>query len=134
MKFKIQFRVGAIGLIVEDEAESTTDFFKKVTFYHSLPETCGNCGSSSIAFDHRIAQGFQFYEIKCRACKHALRFGQYKEGAELFAKTWVEKPAHDPAADGSRGWPIAPPKADDRDVKRSADTGEPIHGFGPRRD
>ena len=62
MKFKIQFRVGGSGLSVEDEAESTTDFFKKITFYHSLPQICGNCGGTSIVFDHRIAQGFQFYD------------------------------------------------------------------------
>ncbi len=111
MKFKIQFRVGGSGLIVEDEADSTTDFFKKVTFYHSLPQICGNCGGTSIVFDHRIAQGFQFYEIKCRDCNHALRFGQYKKGAELFAKTWVEKPAHEATA--------------------AAD--ETVRGFGPRR-
>lgn len=112
MKFKIQFRVGGSGIIVEDDAESTPDFFKKVTFYTSLPETCGHCGSAAIVFDHRIAQGFQFYEIKCRECNHALRFGQYKDGAELFAKTWVEKPAPEPAA---------------------ALNGETDRGFGPRR-
>ncbi len=110
MKFRMRFRVGGAGLEVEDEAESTTEFFKKVTFYHSLPETCGRCGGSAIGFDHRIAQGFQFYEIKCRDCNHALRFGQYRENAELFAKTWVEKPAAD-----------------------HADTEESVRGLGPRR-
>lgn len=110
MKFKIQFRVGACGLMVEDEAESTPEFFKKVTFYHSLPETCGNCGGRNIVFDHRIARGYQFYEIKCRGCRHVLRFGQYKEGSELFAKSWAEKPAAEPA-----------------------ETEETVRGFGPRR-
>jgi len=95
MKFRMRFRVGGSGLEVEDEAESTTEFFKKVTFYHSLPETCGNCGKGRIVFDHRIAQGYQFYEIKCRDCNHVLRFGQYKEDAELFAKSWVEKPSQE---------------------------------------
>ena len=91
MKFQIQFRVGKTQLTLTDEAADTKDFFRKAAFVHSLPENCGVCGSDDIVFDHRTAQGFEFFEVKCNNpdCKHVLRFGQYKESGELFAKQWV---------------------------------------------
>lgn len=47
---------------------------------------CGACGSGDIVPEHRVAKGYHFYSMKCRACHKKLRFGQKKEDGSLFPK------------------------------------------------
>jgi hypothetical protein len=47
---------------------------------------CGNCQSEDISPVHRKAKGYDFYEWKCGACHHSLRFGLTKEDHVLFPK------------------------------------------------
>lgn len=62
---------------------------------------CGNCGSRDLAFCHRQPQGFDYYSVKCKDCKHELKFGQQKEGGKLFPKGW--EPPYYADDDGSGG-------------------------------
>lgn len=47
---------------------------------------CGQCGSKTISLEHRNAQGFDFYGMRCHSCGGTLSFGQHKEGDTLFVK------------------------------------------------
>lgn len=101
MKFKIQLKIGRHNFVIEDEAETMTDFVRKNSFYQSLPDHCGACGAEDIVLNHRIAQGFNFHEIACQnpTCLKVQRMGAYKDlKGELFVKkAWVEKQVTDTA-------------------------------------
>ena len=60
---------------------------------------CGNCASPDLAFKYTTPQGYEYYSIQCRGCRHELKFGQRKEDHTLFAKGW-EAPYERGESDG----------------------------------
>ena len=54
--------------------------------------TCGACGSTHVALERRVSQGYTFYAAKCLEpdCGAKLEFGQRKDesGGGLYTKRW----------------------------------------------
>lgn len=73
---------------IEDDIPDAKTAFETVAEVQELfdENACGACGSTDIRCDVRTAQGFRFYNLKCRACPARLDFGQHQEGGTLFAK------------------------------------------------
>ena len=73
---------------LEAEVETVKDMFRVIgDFSTVLSETnCGSCNSERIVMGHRIAKGYDFYELECADCHCRLSFGQHKEGETLFPK------------------------------------------------
>ncbi len=51
-------------------------------------DQCGNCSSSNLKLDHRQPQGYDYYSVVCKDCRHEFKFGQVKESGQLFQKGW----------------------------------------------
>lgn len=67
---------------------------------------CGNCASPDLEYKYTTPQGYEYYSIRCRGCRHELKFGQRKEDHTLFAKGWeapYEKPEGDTDTNQDRG-------------------------------
>lgn len=64
------------------------DAFKVLSSFAVLGNnSCGKCKSTNVHPDHRVAQGIDFYEMRCVDCGARLSFGQHKVGGTLFPKT-----------------------------------------------
>lgn len=88
MKFTFTVNLGNTPITFEDTADTNIDFVEKASFYMDLPTTCGLCNSGNLKVQHRVAQDFDFYSVKCTDCGGELKFGQAKEGRRLFPKNW----------------------------------------------
>ena len=88
MKFTFTVNLGNTPITFEDTADTNIDFVEKASFYMDLPTTCGLCNSGNLKVQHRVAQDFDFYSVKCADCGAELKFGQAKEGRRLFPKAW----------------------------------------------
>lgn len=88
MKFTFTVNLGNTPVTFEDTADTNIDFVEKASFYMDLPTSCGLCNSKNLKVQHRVAQDFDFYSVKCSDCGAELKFGQTKEGRRLFPKAW----------------------------------------------
>lgn len=75
----------------EAEADSPKALWKKLSLVQGIFDVagaCGICGKGDIRYNHRVAKGFDFYELVCSEpqCGGRLSMGQNKEGGGLFAK------------------------------------------------
>ena len=104
MKFTFNVNLGGTTITFEDTADNNVDFIEKSSFYMELPTECGMCQSTNLKVQHRVAQEFDFYSIKCKDCGGELKFGQAKEGRRLFPKNW------NPAYDSNTAQPEAAPE------------------------
>ncbi len=64
---------------------------------------CGQCGSKNIGLEHRKAQDYDFYGMKCHSCGGRLNFGQSKDGKNLFVKRDAGKHGWEPRYTKSEG-------------------------------
>ncbi len=83
----------------EAEADSPKALWKKLSLVQGIfdaASACGVCGKTDIRYNHRVAKGFDFYELVCSdpQCNARLSFGQNKEGGGLFAKRKDESGNH----------------------------------------
>jgi hypothetical protein len=88
---KLKYQVSekfAIEHTVED-SKGAFQFLSECGTMFGVTE-CGNCGSSNLEHVYRTPQGYEYYSIKCKDCKHELKFGMQKEGGSLFPKGWTE--------------------------------------------
>ena len=86
MSMRIRYQVGKAWLDVE--AESVKEALKDISeFSEIFGETvCAACGRDNAQPRHRVAKGYDFYEVACLSCGAVLSFGQAKEGGRLFPK------------------------------------------------
>lgn len=90
MKIRFTKQVGAMTFEIEEEAATQADIFDVVEFWSSLPDK-GPSGETDLRFAHRVAQGFDFYEITSDSGGKRFCFGQRKEGkGVLFPKGWED--------------------------------------------
>jgi hypothetical protein len=95
-------------ITIEAEVPDAKNAFETVAEVQELfdEQTCGACQSTDIRCDVRTAQGFRFFQLKCRACSARLDFGQHQEGGTLFAKRRNE----DGSAKPHNGWYVYQPE------------------------
>ncbi len=101
MSAKVRIMVGKAW--VEVDAASPKEAIKAISPYYEIfgERTCGCCGSEDIGVNHRTAQSYDYYSVKCYACGASLGFGQHQEGGTLFPKRKTEDGEWDTAR---RGW------------------------------
>lgn len=78
-KGKLGFEAGSINEAFQFLAQSETVFGV---------DSCGNCESTNLALAYKTPGEFEYYSIKCKDCRHELKFGQTKDGKKLFPKGW----------------------------------------------
>jgi hypothetical protein len=87
---KYSVKVGRTAVHIE--AEGFKKLFLLSGFLAAIPNKCGNCGSDDIVLNGTKNQGYEFYGVLCRECKHEFKAGQRKEDGGLFWKPddgWV---------------------------------------------
>lgn len=86
MSVRVRYPVGRAWLDVE--AVSVKEAIKELSeFVEVLGEAkCGLCESDWVQPRHRLARGYDFYEMACLSCGARLSFGQTREGGRLFPK------------------------------------------------
>lgn len=83
----------------EAEADKVKELWKKLALVQSIfdaASACGVCGKQEIRYNHRVARGFDYFELVCcdPECNARLSFGQHKEGGTLFPKRKDENGNH----------------------------------------
>jgi len=86
---QVEIKINA-STIIKVDGDSTRDLVERVAHLQEIfcYDKCGVCGNP-VHFVHRVAQGFHFYEVRCRdsrRCGAALKLGQPKQTPDwLFA-------------------------------------------------
>jgi len=106
-------------LWLEVEANSVTEAIEIISGYATVFSItkCGKCGSERVRPEHRVASGYNFYNIRCDECGAQFDFGQHKEGGTLFPKRdkgWYVYQG------GSEGGPAAPTEDGNRAFSEAA--------------
>lgn len=100
---KIKFRCSD-ELTLETEVSTIADAVKWLAQFKVLAgdRACGNCKSENIRWDHRVAQGYDFYSQRCNDCNAQLDFSPRKNesGGGMFIKR-VDKDRNEI---GNNGW------------------------------
>lgn len=84
MSVTIKNRIG--GQIIECSAPTLLEAIALASPLSEMPERCGLCNSENLALNHRTAQGYHFYGLRCRSCGGEFACGQRRDGGELFPK------------------------------------------------
>ena len=86
MSVRVSMVMGSAKVEVEapDAKEAVKELSSYIDFFGE--STCGLCQSTDVVPRHRVAQGYDFYEMVCRACGAKLSFGQTREDNKLFPK------------------------------------------------
>lgn len=89
MQVQFKLTIGENEFTLVDTVESHTDFFKKMSFYSTLPKVGPN-GETDLVIQHRVAQKqYDYYSIISQKAGMEFRFGQAKDAkGTLFAKGW----------------------------------------------
>ena len=90
------------SLSVEVEGTSQKAIFKGIAKLQEIfdPEACGDCGDNETRFRVRTVESNDYYEKVCNKCRAVLKFGQTKEGNNLFPK----RKNADGEWEDNRGW------------------------------
>lgn len=102
MQVQFKLTVGKNEFTLIENVESHTDFFKKMSFYSTLPKVGPN-GEEDLIIQHRVAQKqYDYYSIVSPSAKMEFKFGQSKDAkGTLFAKGWEPMYQGDSAEDGA---------------------------------
>lgn len=86
MSAKVRYPIGRAW--IEVDAVSVKESIKALSEYAEVfgQTHCGLCQSDQVWPVHRVAKGYDFFEMKCAACGASLSFGQTREGERLFPK------------------------------------------------
>jgi hypothetical protein len=108
---------------IEAEVPDAKTAFETVAEVQELfdEKACGACQSNDIRCDVRTAQGFRFYQLKCRGCSARLDFGQHQEGGTLFAKRRNDDGSMKP----DNGWYVYQPEGS----RSTSPTPPPVNPF-----
>lgn len=101
MQVQFELTVGKNKFTLIENVDSHADFFKKMSFYSTLPKVGPN-GEEDLIIQHRVAQKqYDYYSIVSPSAKMEFKFGQVKEGkGNLFAKGWEPLYQGDSAEEG----------------------------------
>ncbi len=105
-------------LLFELEASSGKDLFQQVAEIQEIFEAetkCGACESEDIRYGYREVDTYKYYELHCRNCDAQFKFGQKKQGGQLFPKRRSE----DGGALPNGGWSKYQPNANDESARPS---------------
>jgi hypothetical protein len=86
---KVRYTSANGQLVFDVEAETAKQLFSQLGSIQDIFEAeteCGCCHSSDIRFSFRVIDKFAFYELACRKCGAQFKFGQRKDGDDLFPK------------------------------------------------
>jgi len=101
MELKIVTPKFEIRMPLEDEL----DFFKKYSFFATMPRNCGNCGSDEVAPMFKVMQQkYDYYSLECCKCHYEFKYGVRKTGG-LFPKAVVWVPPYARESGGSNTRP-----------------------------
>ena len=112
MSARVKAMIGST--VVEVEGTGVKEIIEALTpFYDVFGEReCGKCGSQELAVNHRKAQSYDYYSLKCLACGCQLDFGQHQEGGTLFPKRKLPSGEYDSQQKGWYFWKDRQPVVD----------------------
>lgn len=89
MKVQFELEIGKNKFTLIEDVETNADFFKKLSFYSTLPKVGPN-GEDDLVIQYRVAQKqYEYYSIVSQKAGQEFKFGQSKEAkGSLFAKGW----------------------------------------------
>ena len=89
MKVQFELEIGKNKFTLIEDVETNAEFFKKLSFYSTLPKVGPN-GEDDLVIQYRIAQKqYEYYSIVSQKAQMEFKFGQSKESkGQLFAKGW----------------------------------------------
>lgn len=101
---KAHYRTKSGRIVFEVQSDTAKGIFQSIAEVQEVfeaDERCGCCDSDWLNFRVRhTSDKSDYYEMVCRDCGAALRFGQHKSGGTLFVKRFDEQ--HMPLP--NRGW------------------------------
>lgn len=88
MQVKYDLRIGEDTITIIDDVKNHSDFFKKLSFYQSLPKVGPN-GETDLKLVYRNPKGYEYYSIVSEKAGMELKFGQLTDPkGDLFIKDW----------------------------------------------
>ena len=89
---KVTYKVGE-DCVLEVEVKDSKQAFQFMSVCDTVfgVKECGNCGCRDLSRRYkRTPEGYEYYSIECQNedCKYEYKFGQAKEGGQLFPKGW----------------------------------------------
>lgn len=101
MKVQFELAVGENKFTLIEDVETHSDFFKKLSFYATLPKVGPN-GETDLVLTYRVAQKqYEYYSIVSQKAGMEYKFGQSKDSkGSLFAKGWEPLYQADSQEDG----------------------------------
>lgn len=89
---------------IEVDASTVKEAFKGLQPFQEVfsDKACGKCGSPEIVTDHRKDKkdGFDYFSMKCTACRAQLDYGQHKIGETLYPKRKLPSGEYDSSFHG----------------------------------
>lgn len=93
---------------LEIDCDTPADAVKEMSLYQEIlsEEKCGrmDCGSTEVRFEHRLAQGYDFYGMTCMKCRARIDLGQIKEGDGMWFKRKLPNGEYDKDHNGWYMW------------------------------
>lgn len=93
MSMEVTYKPSA-KLLIKFEVKDIKELFQELSPVQEVLEenaVCGKCGATDIRYIHRVAEKFDFYELKCQKCRAKLSLGQNSEG-NLFPRKYHQDP------------------------------------------
>lgn len=89
MKVQFELVIGENKFTLIEDVENNTEFFKKLSFYSTLPKVGPN-GETDLQLRYRVAQKqYEYYSIVSEKAGMEFKFGQPKDAkGVLFPKGW----------------------------------------------
>lgn len=109
---EVQLRGMGGRVICKVEGGTVKETFKNLALMSDAFDAdtnCGMCSSPHIRFNFRVAQEYEFYELKCNECGARLSFGQIK--GDGGGRLWAKRKDDDGNALEHRGWSKYEPDA-----------------------
>ncbi len=92
MQFQFKLKIGQTEFTFGETATTQTEFFKKVSFYTSLPQVGPNGEDDLVVVFRTTKEGHEYYSLISDKAGMEYKFGQsQKAPGELFGKGWEPK-------------------------------------------
>lgn len=99
---KTNIKVGSTPIQIE--APTPKALFMGIGLFDQFSSECGNCGSDNIRPIGYRNKGYEFYQLKCAECGHALKISEAKDTGDLYLdKNNVWEPPYQPQGGGGGG-------------------------------
>lgn len=105
MQFKLKKKIGQTEFEITETAEDAKDFFKRVSFFNTLPSVGPN-GEDDLVITYRATkEGHEYFSIVSQKAKQEFKLGQSKDNITLYAKGW--EPLFEGNSDTQTAAPVA---------------------------